>query len=949
MEAIYKKNLAVLKKRHPQAYEAVMKIEDAQFSGELIFSSEGVANLKVQKDGNSYFIHTQADLSGNPDCLSSLPADKYYVVVIMGMGLGYTIQTILTHKDLVQRLVVFESEAWIFKLAMEARDMTGVLSDPRLLIGVGREPDIPRILAQAQRALQVEDIHLMKQQVLNELWPEAYERIHKQAFAEISRYNIEGGTLSKHGMDIMSNRLSMLTSVHHNQMLESLEGKFADVPAFVVAAGPSLDKNMAVLKKAKGKGVIICVDTALPNLLRNGIKPDFVTCLDFLEFTYEKISGQADYFSGISLICMGSATWKVSKLIPADQVYWCFPASPIDRWLCNAMGGSLVTPGAGTVAHVNLIAARILGCSEIIFVGQDLAYSENHFYTDNVVLSEHDDIRKRIESKADDIMWVEGNAGKNVPTSRQFYSHISTFEAMIEGMISQPCINTSIGGAKIRGTQVMSLKKAVESYCNQTIDVAGRLGDIVKTTKGPNLDRLTTALGELSKTIIKLRKKVEKADKLGQDALGKLQKNSRQRVSSLAQLPQGIQKSISKIDILQNNLDSEQDFWPLLDDITQDDLKYTERMKLEIEMVAGKPGKYRDWLVKSLKRLAYVNEKRLGFLKFLDGYVQGAIDHYAREQHLLSQLSTHGQDEIKVLTNLVALYFESRDLVLAEPYIEKLNRAGFESAKLWLYQGVIAANRLNFILADECFSKAQKMDGDISKEIYEFKFNQGNNYLVYASWYKKKGRSTFIAMLIKGVWYMPDNGGIKLEVAQLIDEDIQQFKAELEKGLDPESENRSWLWGWKDYIEQGCGVGKIAGPQRISDIYRFCGMYKNLENDHGAAIGLFESAHAQNPTNPEILIQMTDVLFSLKQFDQGVAALNKAVALDRNYGRYWENMGDNLMGSQDYTSAAMAYENCYKALPEYSIAGCKLAECLKTLGQNDRAEKILEQIKIGSA
>ena len=56
--------------------------------------------------------------------------------------------------------------------------------------------------------------------------------------------------------------------------------KFKGIPAIVVAAGPSLDKNIDLLKKIKGRFPIIAVDTALRHMIANGIKPDIVCAAD---------------------------------------------------------------------------------------------------------------------------------------------------------------------------------------------------------------------------------------------------------------------------------------------------------------------------------------------------------------------------------------------------------------------------------------------------------------------------------------------------------------------------------------------------------------------------------------------------------------------------------------------------------------------------------------------
>ena len=53
-----------------------------------------------------------------------------------------------------------------------------------------------------------------------------------------------------------------------------------DCPGILVAAGPSLNKNIQELKKAKGKAFIVAVDTAIKPLLQEGILPDMFAIVD---------------------------------------------------------------------------------------------------------------------------------------------------------------------------------------------------------------------------------------------------------------------------------------------------------------------------------------------------------------------------------------------------------------------------------------------------------------------------------------------------------------------------------------------------------------------------------------------------------------------------------------------------------------------------------------------
>ena len=226
-------------------------------------------------------------------------------------------------------------------------------------------------------------------------------------FDLVSEYNIEGATQSLHGKTFVENRLKHLTSMHHDNRLEQLAEKYKGVPALIIAAGPSLDKNIQEIKRAVGKAVLICVDTALPALFNHGITPDFVTSIDYNAPTYEKIADLAldPRSQGINLICTSWVATTVSKIFPARDIFWAFGETPFENWINRSLGGTMNIGGAGTVAHLNFLSAKILGCDPIIFVGQDLAYSYSKEHASQVVFTGTESMEKILE----DAVWVKGD------------------------------------------------------------------------------------------------------------------------------------------------------------------------------------------------------------------------------------------------------------------------------------------------------------------------------------------------------------------------------------------------------------------------------------------------------------------------------------------------------------------------------------------------------------
>jgi len=93
--------------------------------------------------------------------------------------------------------------------------------------------------------------------------------------------------------------------------------KFKDVPIIIVSTGPSLDKNIDLLKEAKGRALIISAGSALRPLLMRNIKPDFFAIIDPQDITYNQIKGYENI--GIPFIYLvTAASYTVSRYLGAE-------------------------------------------------------------------------------------------------------------------------------------------------------------------------------------------------------------------------------------------------------------------------------------------------------------------------------------------------------------------------------------------------------------------------------------------------------------------------------------------------------------------------------------------------------------------------------------------------------------------------------------------------------
>ncbi|MDH4319175.1 MAG: DUF115 domain-containing protein, partial [Desulfobulbaceae bacterium] len=286
----YKINLACLKTHQPEAWAAVTSIA-AETMGDIITHPGERPNLAVTtKNGDKILLH---DTTDEHFALQIVPADAHGVAVLFGMGLGYGALALRTQRPNIRHLVIFELYPGILIQALQCQDLTPLISDPRLILSIGAKPDFSHILAPAALTMKLEFSYILEHRSSFSIDPVAYQELRDNAYEFINACNINGNTLRRFGESFLHNTFCHFKSIHHNLLLENIHGMFKDIPAILVAGGPSLNKNIDQLAKAKGNALIISVDTALPALLAHGITPDIVGAMDAQELAYEKIADLA--------------------------------------------------------------------------------------------------------------------------------------------------------------------------------------------------------------------------------------------------------------------------------------------------------------------------------------------------------------------------------------------------------------------------------------------------------------------------------------------------------------------------------------------------------------------------------------------------------------------------------------------------------------------------------
>ncbi len=263
-------------------------------------------------------------------------------------------------------------------------------------------------------------------------------------------------------------------AVQSNPGVLSLKNRFQNIPWIVVGAGPSLDRNIRLLSRAREKAVLIASDAALKPLLAHDIVPAFVASLD-PQIEIAKFFKNCSH-RGITLIAPSIIHPQVLDLWEGGVLFYSkfAPDIPLLTQIQNrAPHLGALTPG-GSVLSVAYDLAFQSGGDPILFVGQDLSYPQPKTHSQE---SENSEVRLEttFELQRENIVVEKDLHGRPLPTLKSmavskkwFHWAFSTWKRNAPLNI----INCSEAGILTEHCQLMALNEALFRFCRKKVNVA---------------------------------------------------------------------------------------------------------------------------------------------------------------------------------------------------------------------------------------------------------------------------------------------------------------------------------------------------------------------------------------------------------------------------------------------------------------------------------------------
>lgn len=159
----------------------------------------------------------------------------------------------------------------------------------------------------------------------------------------------------------------------------SLKGLCRGLPALVVGAGPSLDRNLADISRYRDRVVILAADTALRPLLAAGIEPDVVVATDPTETNARHLC-ELPACSRTHLVAEGSVDSESLSEFEGRTFFFRVSDHHPWPWLRNKGLDRGPLRAWGSVLTTAFDLALVMGCEPVVFAGADLAFTDGRPY-----------------------------------------------------------------------------------------------------------------------------------------------------------------------------------------------------------------------------------------------------------------------------------------------------------------------------------------------------------------------------------------------------------------------------------------------------------------------------------------------------------------------------------------------------------------------------------------
>lgn len=459
MNSILEKNIKLLSEKQDKKFGEVLNNYTGQSENCAVIknlSNEDIVGYI--KDGKEIYLNSRYNAEYETELWVNDKVDEvnrpYF---IYGFSNGMAVNKFKQKVSDKSVMIVYEPSFDIFYSVISSIDLTDIFEQSRIILYVKGIND-NYLKSSLEYIVGFESIQKARYITLRQydlLFNEEYERyidMLRQAVDIIVADAVYFSQNSKKIQKVIAKNMSEFRNFRTvNQYIDKFEDNSI---AILVGAGPSLSKNVELLKQAKGKAFILATDSAVKKMAKYNIKPDAFMSIDTdkIGIEYNEILINTPLVMDINAKPELVERNKSVKIISSknalliSQIY-----QKMDIPLDSAESGGSVSCSAFSVL-------KLWGFKKIVLIGQDFAYTGGMIHAEGIFDVNNAQGRKK------EVCYVEDNNGNLIETGFDYEVYLRWFENAIAKWKDGEVINATEGGARVKGATVMTLQQVIDRY-----------------------------------------------------------------------------------------------------------------------------------------------------------------------------------------------------------------------------------------------------------------------------------------------------------------------------------------------------------------------------------------------------------------------------------------------------------------------------------------------------
>ena len=361
---VFQRNITALMGKCPElSMDSIEACLQQPCHATLVNQPSHFPNVRFDHNGQPVHLYDGADPQQNIQALvgKQLQGGPVSHILTIGLGLGLQHHELLARKSEGAKVFIVEPNLRLLLLVCSCVDVSDVLEHPDVVVLL--QADATAASRKMGSLINITDGAFKGWRFVVSTPTLALYKDFASQFVHVfgsvmTNQKMQINTLDLHGEMTLKNSLLNLKQINGNSYLSSYKDLFKGKPAILIAAGPSLKKQLSMLKQVQDQYILIAAGQTIKTLHANGIHPHFVVAADPQDALQKYFD--SDQFTREILLCLTVCSSEVVKRFPGHKVFFQYTPK-IDQALSDTIGTMGTVSLGGSVANVSYSLARYFG------------------------------------------------------------------------------------------------------------------------------------------------------------------------------------------------------------------------------------------------------------------------------------------------------------------------------------------------------------------------------------------------------------------------------------------------------------------------------------------------------------------------------------------------------------------------------------------------------------